>query len=287
MTEKEIKINVIPSENRPPDKRVLSMKYRKTLPQIPSNIMLLGRAGAGKSSCLYTLLHDGYVTPKGKSVFDEMIIYLGTQDSVSAFEEIKCKNKVILHDFNQDDFEEYIEDLKKHQMEKINKGKSPRNICIVFDDFVGENILKPYKGKAPLIQRIALTSRHELNTSLIICSQIYKSNGLCNVALRNNINYYICYALARNDLDKIIEEHQGFYEKDELMDHMLRIFQKPHNFMMINYKKPEQERYTEGFVKLLPPPKCMANSVVFNKNKKQLIVDKDAKEIKDNKQVKG
>ena len=91
MTEKEIKINVIPSENRPPDKRVLSMKYRKTLPQIPSNIMLLGRAGAGKSSCLYTLLHDGYVTPKGKSVFDEMIIYLGTQDSVSAFEEIKCK----------------------------------------------------------------------------------------------------------------------------------------------------------------------------------------------------
>ena len=243
------------------------MKHIAELPVIPSNILLLGRCGSGKSSCLYTLLTEGFVTPKGKSVFDEMIIYLGTMDSVDAFEYIKCKNKIILHDFDEKDFDEYIEDLKKHQMEKLEKGKNPRNICLVFDDFVGENALKKTtNGKAPLLQRIMLTSRHELNMTVIMCSQVYKGNGLCNVAIRNNINYYICYALARNDLEKIVEEHQGFYEKDELMDHMLKIYEKPHNFMMINYKKPEQQRYTEGFSQLLPPPKVMNKSIVYKKD---------------------
>ena len=98
MTELEIK--VIPSEIRPPDKRILAMKYKDTLPVIPSNIMLLGRCGSGKSSCLYTLLTEGYVYGKGKkkkSVYDECIIYLGTQDSITAFENIPVENKTILN----------------------------------------------------------------------------------------------------------------------------------------------------------------------------------------------
>ena len=265
---KEPKIKVIPAQNAIPDKKIEAMKNRDVLPEIPTNIMLLGRCKSGKSSMLYSLLTDMLVYGKSKkSVFDEMIIYLGTQDSVDAFESINCKNKIILHEFDADDFEDYLEDLKKHQMEKIEKGKKPLNVCIVFDDFVGEAALKPNKkGKAPVLQRLALTSRHECNATIIMASQCYKSNGLANPALRNNIHYYIMYALARNDLEKIVEEHQGFYEKDELMDHFLKVYQEPYKFVMINYNKPEHLRYTEGFTKLLPAPRSMEKSLVFKRD---------------------
>ena len=265
---KEPKIKIIPAQNAIPDKKIESMKNRDILPEIPTNIMLLGRCKSGKSSMLYSLLTDMLVYGKSKkSVFDEMIIYLGTQDSVDAFESINCKNKIILHEFDADDFEDYLEDLKKHQMEKIEKGKKPLNVCIVFDDFVGEAALKPNKkGKAPVLQRLALTSRHECNATIIMASQCYKSNGLANPALRNNIHYYIMYALARNDLEKIVEEHQGFYEKDELMDHFLKVYQEPYKFVMINYNKPEHLRYTEGFTKLLPAPRSMEKSLVFKRD---------------------
>ena len=38
---------------------------------------------------------------------------------------------------------------------------------------------------------------------------------------------------------------------------------------MINYNKPEHLRYTEGFTKLLPPPKAMEKSLVFKNREKQ------------------
>ena len=262
----EPKINVIPSENRPPDSRIKKMKYKHCMPS--RNYLILGRAGSGKSSFLYTLLTDVFVYGKNKkSVFDEMIILLGTQDSVSSFQSIKCKNKVILHEFDADDFEEYLEDLKKHQMDKIESGKPALNICLVADDFVGEALLKPSKnGKAPIIQRVMLTARHELNMTVLLCSQIYKSNGLTNAGLRNNIHYYIVYALSRNDLEKFVDENCGFYQKDELIEHYMRIFQKPHNYGIVNYTKPEHLRYTEGFTKLLPPPRSMEKSLVFKRD---------------------
>lgn len=265
---KEPKIKVIPAQNAIVDPKIESMKNKDILPEVPCNIMLLGRCKSGKSSFLYSLLTEFLVYGKNKkSIYDEMIIYLGSQDSIGAFESIKCKNKIILHEFDNQDFEDYLEDLKKHQMEKIEKGKKPLSVCIVFDDFVGEGALKPSKnGKAPVLQRLALTSRHECNATIIMASQCYKSNGLANPALRNNIHYYICYALARNDLEKIIEEHQGFYEKDELMEHFLKVYQTPYKFVMINYNKPEHLRYTEGLTKLLPPPKSMEKSLVFKRD---------------------
>lgn len=265
---KEPKIKVIPAQNAIVDKKIQSMKNRDILPEIPTNIMLLGRCKSGKSSMLYSLLTDMLVYGKNKkSVFQEMIIFLGTQDSVDAFASINCENKIILHEFDANDFEQYLIDLKTHQMEKIANKKKPLSVCIVFDDFVGEAALKPTKnGKAPILQRLALTSRHECNATIIMASQCYKSNGLANPALRNNIHYYIMYALARNDLEKIVEEHQGFYEKDELMDHFLKVYQEPYKFVMINYNKPEHLRYTEGFTKLLPAPKAMEKSLVFKRD---------------------
>ena len=247
----ELQIKQIPSEVKPRDKRLDKMKYKDSLPVIPSNIMLLGRCGSGKSSCLYTMLSEGYVTPKGKSVFDEMIIYLGTMDSVDTFKKLPCKNLIVLHEFNPTHFEEYLDDLKVHQMERLDKGKPALNVCIVFDDFVGMGLLQHKNGKASPLERLMLTSRHECNATVIFCSQTYKNNGLGNPTIRNNVNYYILYNLARKDIEKIAEEHCGAMTPEQFMSMYEETQKVPYQFLMVNYKKPDSERFTHGFTKPL------------------------------------
>jgi len=241
-------IRPIPSEDKPRDPRLDKMKHKDILPRLPANIMCLGRAGAGKSSCVYSLLNDGY-TVKGKSVFDEIIVYLGTLDSVHSFKSLPCKNVVILHEFIPEEFEQYLEDLKEHQMERLEKGKAPLNTCIVFDDFVGMGLLKHTGGRASPLERLCLTSRHECNATIIFCSQAYKNNGLSNPTIRNNITHYIIYSMGRSEMEKIAQDHCGHMTEKEFLEMYDDINRTPHNFLMINYKKPDHERFTEGFLK--------------------------------------
>ena len=222
------------------------MIHRETLPKLPANIMVLGRAGSGKSSCVFSMLNDGY-TVRGKSVFDEIIIYLGTLDSVHSFESLPCENVVVLHEFVASEFEEYLSDLKEAQMARLTAGKPPLNVAIVFDDFVGMGLLKHTGGKASPLERLCLTSRHECNATIMFCAQVYKNNGLSNPTIRNNITHYIIYSMGRAEIQKIAEDHSGHLTPLEFLDIYDHINRIPHNFMMINYKKPDHERITEGF----------------------------------------
>jgi hypothetical protein len=207
--------------------------------------MLLGRCGSGKSSALYTMLNDGYITPKGKSVFHEMIIYLGTMDSVETFKKLPVKNLIVCHEFVAEHFEEYINDLKTHQMERLEKGKPCLNVAIVFDDFVGQGLLKSHGNKSSPLERLMLTSRHECNATIFFCSQTYKPAA--NPTVRNNINYYMLFQLARSDVEKVAEEHSCFLTKDEFVDIYEFIHETPYTFMMIDYKVGDDKRFREGF----------------------------------------
>ena len=240
----QLEIKPIPSETKPISKKLLKMKHKDILPKIPSNITLLGRCGSGKSSALYTMLNEGYVTEKG-SVFDEMIIYLGTLDSVETFKKLPCKNLIICHEFVAEHFQEYLDNLKKHQMERLEKNKPCLNVCIVFDDFVGMGLLKRVQGKSSPLERLMLTSRHECNATIIFCSQTYKPAA--NPTVRNNINYYMLFALARSDVEKIAEEHSCHLSKDQFIQIYEEIHKTPHTFMMIDYKEGDDKRFRSGF----------------------------------------
>lgn len=99
---KEIPIAPIPSEFKPQDKRIDKLRF-KELPKLPVTMVSLGRVGSGKSSILYSLLTQGYVYGKNKkSVFDEMVFYIGNKESNAALQKIKCKTKCILHEFVED-----------------------------------------------------------------------------------------------------------------------------------------------------------------------------------------
>lgn len=247
----EIPIHPIPSENKPKDKRMA--KLNKALPRIPSNFLICGRVGTGKSSCLYSLLTSkaGY-TVNGKSIFDEMVIFVGNGESDWAFEKIPCKNLVILHEFDNDAIDNYIEDLRKHQLERLEKKKAPLNACIIFDDMATADLIKKKAGKSPLMS-LLLTSRHELNCTVFFLSQVVKSTGFQVPAVRNNITTWVVYDMSKPEAEKIIEDHCNDFEIKDLTEQYEKCMAKPHNFIVIDYRRPLDSRITERFTKVLRP----------------------------------
>jgi Pyruvate/2-oxoacid:ferredoxin oxidoreductase delta subunit len=215
--------------------------------------MILGRCGSGKSSILHSLLTQGY-TYKNKSLFDEAAIWLGSKDSVDAFNALPIKNKAILHEFNPEDFEEYVEDLRKHQLERLSKNQRPLNIALIFDDFVGNNLLKHHNGKASPLERLALTSRHELNATIFLLSQCYKNTGFSSPSMRNNTTTYIIANMTKPEVEKIAEEHCNQYTPDQFIELYNEMMKSPFNFMVIDYRRPLDERITERFTGSLKSP---------------------------------
>lgn len=257
MTDKDIEYEIMPSEHKPKDKRFDKIQC-KTLPKLPANILLLGKCGSGKSSILWSMLSNGYVYgKKKKSIFDEAIYFLGTLDAKASFQKLPIENSIILDEFDPESFEQYTDDLKKHQMEKLDEGKPPLNTLIVFDDFAGANVLKkPRPNVASPLQKLVITSRHEMNASVIYLSQVYKNCGFTAPAVRNNVTTFIISKMSRSEIEKIAEELSGDYEPQEWIEIYDRIMAKtPYTFVVLDTRRPVDAQWTEKFSIPWPPSK--------------------------------
>jgi len=245
---KELKIEVMPAEKKPKDRRIDSINY-KDLPKIPANILLLGRCGSGKSSILYSLLTKGFTYgPKHKSLFDEALFYIGTLDAKHIFEKLPIKNSLVLEEFDPIDFGQYLDDLRAHQLEKLEKHKPPMNTLICFDDFVGAALMKRINNKPSPLEKLVLTSRHEANATIMFCSQVYKNSGFSTPTVRNNLTTIILAQMSRIELEKIAEEYAGDMTKDEFIIIYDKIMAKrPYNFMVMDTRRPLNARWTEQF----------------------------------------
>lgn len=248
MPKKELPIAPIPSELKPMDKRLEKLRH-KELPKLPATSVILGRVGSGKSSCLYSLLTEGYVYGKDKkSVFDEMVFYIGNRESNHALEKIRCKNKCILHEFIESDFVEYLDNLKDHQLERMEKNKPCLNVAVVFDDMAGVTLLKKKKGaNQNALERLLLTSRHEANCSVFFLSQVYKSGGFTTPLVRNNVMCWVIYNMSKPEMEKIAEDHSQQYSPKEFLAMYNKCMEKPYNFVTIDYRRPLNERIYERF----------------------------------------
>lgn len=251
-------IEVMPSEKKPKDKRIDKME-RKFLPILPATFLVLGQCGSGKSSFLWSIMTKGYVYngKKGnkKSVFDELVVYLGTQDAIASFDKMPVKNKLILDEFNPIVFEEYQTDLKKHQLELLEKGKPMLNICLIFDDFFGASLMKKARvNAAPPVEKLCLTSRHEANTTIFYCSQAYKNSGFTSASVRANITTLVVYKMPRNEVIKIAEEYAEQYEINEWIAHYDKAMaSKPFAFVVWDRRRPmNADRWSIGFTEPFP-----------------------------------
>ena len=252
-------VEVMPSEKKPRDARIEKMDAQ-FLPQLPATILILGQCGSGKSSALWSMMSRGYVTgkTKKKSIFDEALIYIGTLDAKPSFEKMPIENKLIMTEFEPVSFDEYQTDLKKHQLERLEKGKSMMNTAIIFDDFAGASLMRKAKvGSAPPIEKLCLTSRHESNCTLFYLTQFYKNTGFTSPAVRANITTIILYKMPVNEVRKIAEEYAEQYDIDEFIGHYDRAMaRRPYNFLVCDRRRPmNADRWTEGFTSPLPPSK--------------------------------
>jgi len=254
-------VEVMPSEKKPKDPRLEKIEA-PFLPSLPATILVLGQCGSGKSSSLWSMLTKGYVTGKGrKSIFDELLVYLGTLDSKASFEKLPVENKLIMTEFDPVTFEEYQDDLKKHQLERLEKGKHMLNSCIIFDDMAGANLMKKAKvNGAPPIEKLCLTSRHEANTTLFYLTQFYKNTGFTSPAVRANLTTIVLYKMPVNEVRKIAEEYAEQYDVDEFIEHYDKAMaRKPYNFLVWDRRRPmNADRWTEGFMTPLPPSAKMS-----------------------------
>ncbi len=260
MSNKDLEWSVIPSESKPRDKRMDKLEH-KYLPKLPATFVVLGCCGSGKSSILWTLLTQAYVYKdkgKKKSIFDEALIYLGTLDARDTFEnKLPIENTLVLEEYDPIAFDEYMTDLKEHQMEKLAKNKPLLNTLLILDDFLGAPLMKkPRPNVAPPIEKLTISSRHESNTTIFFCSQVYKNSGFSTPTVRNNVTTYIVSKMGRNELHKIAEELAGDYEEDEWLYHYdCCMAKRPYNFLTFDNRRPDGEKWRERFHLPLPPPK--------------------------------
>lgn len=240
-------IEGIPQRETTIDKRrdALILKNGELLPMTPATIICYGRIGSGKSSIMYSFLKNLF-----PNYYDEVVIFCASQDSKEAFEKLPQKRIEFISDYHNKGFENYIMELKKDQLERIESGKLPLNIFVGFDDIIFTEAIGS-RGKPSMVEKLMLICRHELNATVFICVQHSKQ---VNSAMRNNTLYHIICGVQRNDLEKIAEEHSCHLSTQQFIN-MYNKVQKDglHEFIVIDYKAREDKRFRQGFNKILNP----------------------------------
>jgi hypothetical protein len=253
----ELPFEMIPSEKRPDDTRFEKLKFSKQIPKPPFTFLVVAPIGQGKSSMIYTMLNTWY-----KNYFDELIVYNGTKDSNNAWMDLPSKEVVLLNEWNEKDFFDYIKALETSQLRRINDGKEPMNICIVFDDMITDAIFS--RGRSTALDQFIVKIRH-IPASLIMSSQSYK---LVSTTARRNMTHIAIMSVNQDEIEKVAEEHSGLQTKDNFVKMYKSIItNKPRNFLVIDYRAPVEDRFKERFDKVIPYLK--KNSETESKSKKQ------------------
>jgi len=238
----ELPHEMIPSEARPEDKRFFALPHAKMIPKPPFTMLIVAPIGQGKSSMIYSMLNKWY----GK-YFDELIIYNGTKDSNDAWLNLPPKEVVLLNDWNESDFFEYIKALEESQLKRIQEGKPPRNIGIVFDDMITDHIFS--RGRSTALDQFVIKIRH-IPASLIMSTQSYK---LVSTTSRRNMTHIAILPVNEDEITKIAEEHSGLMKKEEFIKMYKQVVtKKERNYLVIDYRDKIPNRFKEKFEKVIP-----------------------------------
>jgi hypothetical protein len=174
-----------------------------------------------------------------------VVVLCGTIDSKPSWEGMKQKKIVFLNAFDESDFKNYISQLEADQEERKAKGKFPIRVCLVMDDIVFDGF---NKHRAGMLEKLMMTCRHYF-ISIIMMLQHTKQ---VSPAMRNQIMYWVLFRLTANDVRKVANEHGNFLNDDEFMAMYQNIMSKgKHEFLIIDYKAPMEERFRHRFTKIL------------------------------------
>jgi len=232
---------MIPSENRPNDRRFDSLPHHDLLIKPPFTMVITGSIGSGKSSLIWSMLNPyrGFY----KKYFDYMLVFNGSLDSNKVWKEASTdENEIdVTNTWDNDKFADWLKKLERDQMRLEEEGKQLQRVCVVFDDAVSKGISNRHRINAldDAVQRC----RH-LNLTIIIASQCYRQLNRSQRSL--NTLAFVITKVNYMDLQAIAEEHAGLIKPDTFIK-MYRKCMKgsgiKHPFLVVNYQRPPEERY--------------------------------------------
>ena len=240
----DLSIQIIPSEIKKEDKR--AGKLNPKLPKPPFLFCLVGSAGTGKSSVIYTVVNKWY-----KNYFDYVLVYNGVGDANEAFLGLNDKKTTVqvLNDWNPETFDKWLKTVESENNKLDDEGVRKRNVLVVMDDMITHDISKHHS--IGIMDR-AIQNRRHYNLSIMVSTQSYKQ---MNRSMRSlNCSSIIITGVNNTDLELIAEEHQSpFVDKDGV----IKLYKESMNdgkygkVFVINYKTAPIDRYQINFDKVL------------------------------------
>lgn len=133
-------------------------------------------------------------------------------------------------------------------MERAAEGKQLLRVCIVLDDMVGGG--SSSKSRSTTLERLMLTCRHEYNCTVVQLQQSLKS---ISPTQRGNTQLWALYPIATDEVSKVAIEHACHVESDTFKRMLASVHSTPHQFMLVDYRAPEERRFRHGFSRILKP----------------------------------
>jgi len=227
-------------------KAIQKHDYIKQIP-LPCVMMIVGSSGSRKTSFMLTLLKD---LQESSRYFDVILLYSGSMDTNEQFESFNTKKTEVkaINDFNDSEFQKFISEVEKINMQRKEDKRKLMNVAVIFDDPVSIPGLKMGTAQRPsAIDRLCTTCRH-FNISLFYLIQRYR---LMNMVMRGtNLTHLVLLGIKPKELDQIAEEHSyELVDNDEFKEIYNDIRNEgDNNFMVVNYKVGKINRMQQNFV---------------------------------------
>jgi predicted ATPase len=206
---------------------------------LPMRVLLTGKTGMGKTNILSNfLLNDNKEFYRKDFDPENIFIFSNSLEGDNKLKiiirELDIPEENLFKKYDEEVVEVIYDMLMENYNESIEEGDKPKHSLMIFDDVSFDGSLKG-KEKESQMNRIFMNGRKFL-ISTLATAQKYSSFG---TGLRENASGLLLGKSSNKQLDLIEQDHNYLKNKKDFRDMYLDNTKDKHDFLVINYSKPE------------------------------------------------
>ena len=206
---------------------------------LPMRVLLSGKTGMGKTNILSNfLLNDNKEFYRKDFDPENIFIFSNSLEGDNKLKiiirELDIPEENLFKKYDEEVVEVIYDMLMENYNESIEEGEKPKHSLMIFDDVSFDGSLKG-KEKESQMNRIFMNGRKFL-ISTLATAQKYSSFG---TGLRENASGLLLGKSSNKQLDLIEQDHNYLKNKKDFRDMYLDNTKDKHDFLVINYSKPE------------------------------------------------
>ncbi len=206
---------------------------------LPMRVLLSGKTGMGKTNILSNfLLNDNKEFYRKDFDPENIFIFSNSLEGDNKLKiiirELDIPEENLFKKYDEEVVEVIYDMLMENYNEAIEEGEQPKHSLMIFDDVSFDGSLKG-KEKESQMNRIFMNGRKFL-ISTLATAQKYSSFG---TGLRENASGLLLGKSSNKQLDLIEQDHNYLKNKKDFRDMYLDNTKDKHDFLVINYSKPE------------------------------------------------